>query len=482
MDAQDKHESGTHRQELLAQRLATALDQLKPNDVAECPDAEIIAAFAERALGLDESAQWEGHFATCARCRNILLVLTAPADTPLAEQEVAQLGHLVSAAQAEAPAPADIADLSTVRVRPNPMRRRMRWLVPAFGVAAVIAVWVAVRPPWRTADRAASVSLMAQAPREEMPASPAPPAVDQLSNSAPQQDQKMEAAAPAGQSVEKTLPSDSSIAAQKRERGDATTAQDKATPKPSGTTSSLQDSNKLSAPVNGRQIQPRATPPPPSPKPLRGQGATNAPAASQSEAKASSNGIVGVSAPVVAGPSASAVASEPPRDHRAAAPQAQANATIAGPAKQKAASIPPSAARSAQALAVIRPGQNYSSLLKAHSSSILWRVGIAGVIERSTDAGKTWASQSSPSREDWLVGAALSQTVCWIAGRNGAIARTTDGENWQSVAPPTIFTGADGKLPDWTSIAARDAQSATIVATDGRRFATVDGGKTWQAQ
>jgi hypothetical protein len=31
-------------------------------------------------------------------------------------------------------------------------------------------------------------------------------------------------------------------------------------------------------------------------------------------------------------------------------------------------------------------------------------------------------------------------------------------------------------------VTASDAQSATITAGDGRRFATHDGGKTWQSQ
>jgi len=480
MDAQGKNESGIHRQEMLARRLAEALDQLKPHDVAECPDAEVIAAYAEHALGADESTQCEGHFAACARCRNILLVLSASADAPLAEEEVAQLGQLVSAAHGHAPAPIEIASASALRPRPNFVRRRMTWLVPAFGMAAVLAVWFAVRPPWRTADHGASATLMAQAPRQEMPANPAPPSVDQLLNAAPQQDQKMQAAPFAGQSAEKTLPSDSAIGGQARERADAAAKLDKVSPKPGEATGSLQERKKMNAQADARQIQPRAGPPPPPPLPSRVPGVMNAPAAPQPEAKVSSTGTAAESAPAAA--STSAVASATPRDKQAATLQAQADATAGGAAQQRAAPGPRLAARNEQALAVIRPAQNFSALLKAPSSSILWGIGIGGFIERSTDAGKTWVLQMSPSREDWLAGAAVSQTLCWIVGRNGAIARTADGENWQSVAPPTLFTGADGKLPDWTSIAARNAQSATIVASDGRRFATADAGKTWQAQ
>jgi hypothetical protein len=98
MDSQDRDETKIRRgQESLARRVGEALDQIKPKGPEECPDAEVIAAYAEQALGPAESARWDGHFATCARCRKILRVLAASADTPLAEKEVAQLGERVSA-------------------------------------------------------------------------------------------------------------------------------------------------------------------------------------------------------------------------------------------------------------------------------------------------------------------------------------------------------------------------------------------------
>ena len=112
MDSQDRDETKIRqRQELLARRLGEALDQMKPHGDGECPDAEVIAAYAEQALGPAESAEWEGHFAACARCRKILRVLAASADTPLAEKEVAQLGKLVSAVRA----PVEITGRSAVR-------------------------------------------------------------------------------------------------------------------------------------------------------------------------------------------------------------------------------------------------------------------------------------------------------------------------------------------------------------------------------
>ena len=97
-------------------------------------------------------------------------------DTPLAEKEVARLGKLVSTIRD----PAEITGKSAGRPRPRILEWRTRWLAPALGVAAVLAVWFAMRPPWRATDRASSETLVAQAPKEEVPLNPSPAETDQL--------------------------------------------------------------------------------------------------------------------------------------------------------------------------------------------------------------------------------------------------------------------------------------------------------------
>src|SRR5579871_5334429 len=99
MDPQERDEAKLRRRASLAQRMGEALDRIAPHDSQECPDPEIVAAYAEEALDPAESSKLEGHFAACSRCRNILRVLTASADTPLAAKEVAQIGELVAAAR-----------------------------------------------------------------------------------------------------------------------------------------------------------------------------------------------------------------------------------------------------------------------------------------------------------------------------------------------------------------------------------------------
>ena len=138
--------------------------------------------------------------------------------------------------------------------------------------------------------------------------------------------------------------------------------------------------------------------------------------------------------------------------------------------------------RNYQALSKLDAAGQIAVQLKALSGSILWRAGKGGNIQRSTDTGLNWIVQRSPSREEWLAGAAISDTVCWLVGRNGAIARTTDGGHWKKIAPPRAGVDLSGKLPDWITITATGGRTATITASDQRRYSTQDGGKTWRAQ
>ena len=487
MDSQDRDETKPQRhQESLARRVGEALDQMNPHGKGECPDAEVIAAYAEQALGPDESAEWEGHFAMCARCRNILRVLAASADTPLAEKEVAQLGKLISAVRA----PVEITKGTGGRARLRLLDWRPRWLAPALGVAAVLAVWFAMRPPWRTTDRGATATLVAQAPKEEMPVSPAPAEVDQLSKVAPQQDQKAQPAPPPDRSSAIAPAFDSPVEGRAKSRADAASALDKISPSADEATSSLKKQKELSALTGRRELQPPASSPP-TPAAPKTQASIGAPAAPQPESKAA----FGAPAPVpfpqarAQGKGAAPPAPQVPQSTSQSAtvaesaPQAETTSgALGGTLQQKSPADQSLNGRNYRALATLRPAQEYAALLKAPSGSALWRAGKGGIIERSTDAGKTWAPQASPSKEDWLAGAAVSDTVCWLVGRNGAIARTVDGKSWQRVAPPAQAAATAGKLADWTAITPRDGQSATITASDGRHFATADGGKTWQAQ
>src|SRR5713101_5417617 len=176
MDSQKRDESrDRRREEALALRVGEALDQLAHRDAGECPDAELIAAYHEESLRGDEIERCESHFAICGRCRKILAVLAASIETPLAEKEVAHLGELIAAGRV----PSGPAARPIEAIRPNRLAWRTRWLAPALGVAAVLAVWFAMRPPWRTANQSPAETLIAQAPKSEQPPSTERKALEQ---------------------------------------------------------------------------------------------------------------------------------------------------------------------------------------------------------------------------------------------------------------------------------------------------------------
>jgi hypothetical protein len=441
MNSKEKDESKMRRrEETLARRMGEALDRINPHGAEACPDAEVIAAYAEQALGPDETAQWEGHFAQCARCRNILRVLAASAETPLAEKEVAQLGELVSTVRG----PVEITGRSGKRSRPKFVDWRARWLAPALGVAAVLAVWFAMRPLWRAPDRSASQTLIAQAPKEEVP--PAPQELDGLSRVAPQQKQKAQTEPSSDRSAGIAQSLDSPARAPADRQAAASDTLKKASPVPAA-----QSPQALAAP----DMQASA----PAPQ-ARAQANELTPSAPQVPPSTSQTVTVTGAVPSIE----------------------MTNGTLGGTNEQKPSVDLPINGRNFQALAKLGPTEQYSALLKAPSGLILWHAGKSGVVQRSMDAGKTWVSAISTSREDWLAGAAVSDTVCWLVGRNGAIARTVDGVHWKRVAPPTQAAAAGGTFADLAAITARDAQTAAITVSDGRMFATADGGKTWQVQ
>jgi hypothetical protein len=100
-----------------------------------------------------------------------------------------------------------------------------------------------------------------------------------------------------------------------------------------------------------------------------------------------------------------------------------------------------------------------------------WRLETSGTVARSTDGGITWVSQSIGLQTTLTAGMSPAPDVCWIVGRAGVVLLTMDGRTWQRVPFPESV--------DLRSVVASSAESAVVVTSDNRTFATTDGGRTW---
>jgi hypothetical protein len=108
----------------------------------------------------------------------------------------------------------------------------------------------------------------------------------------------------------------------------------------------------------------------------------------------------------------------------------------------------------------------------APNGKTIWRIGQAGVIQRSSDSGTTWSIQPSGVVTDLIAGSAYSDQICWLVGRNGTILRTTNGgATWQKLTSPSNV--------DLLAVFSINADSATVTDAAGRAFETTTGGAHW---
>jgi hypothetical protein len=426
MAASDRESESEKRKEKAFERMLA--DALSADARKDCPDAEILAAFYEHLLAPKEVENWRAHFAGCSRCQQALAALAASDPNPLAEEEIARLGELVAAAAAPA------------RMAPRPRVSRWAWffdprtLAPlAAAVVFGVAIWVAVRSPY------------------------VPPAENQIAT-APASSAPMIAE---NKAVPAAPPMMAQLSPPESEAGAAQAPEHRA----------------------AREMPAVAPPPPPAPAAAAESGA----AAQQAPASASESVTVTAEAPApqTPAPGAGSGGGAGAAERSGAAREAEARPPAANATPEAAGAV------NENLVVVMANEKNVRAQAKAGvvgmlaaaktNSEIEWRFGSGGRIERSMDAGRTWAQQKSPVQAELLSGSAPSETVCWLVGRGGAIVRTTDGVNWE-VVPSPAEAEQDGQPPDWTFVEGRDALYAVIRTENGRRFYTSDGGKTWQAQ
>lgn len=414
------------RDDPLAGLLARTLRQGLDGSVQNCPDAESLAAYFERALPVEEATRFELHFASCDRCQ-------------------AQLAAMARMDAAGAAAP-----------RPQTAVARLfdwRWLAPAAAALGAVALWVVIRGPQAppiterqvlTAEQRtppASAPDAAVAPPASAPATTEGKAPAALDAGARAQDSKDEASQRA--LVDLPLEPDSV--------GRANVLKLEPSPaKPA--------SEPLAAPTEKKAVPAEEI------------------AATRQNAKEAEAQAAGQKAELArdeaARPTEQLAALQdqaaPGESRRSAPAAAGALSTNAAPVDSKLRAERARAATGAFSAALAS-----QPVITAPGDRTFWRIGPAGLIERSTDRGKTWHRQASPVQGDLLAGSAPSANVCWIVGKAGIVLRTSDGQSWQQLGSPTGL--------DLVLVEATDANRATVTTADGKRYATTDAGRTWRS-
>src|ERR1700676_1263540 len=406
-----------------------------------CADAEMLAAYHQGALPPGQIASLKTHVTDCSRCQEILALLEVTDEIPV---------------PAELP-PAAIAPVTpAVRILPSRKPTLWRWVAPVGAMAAALLVWVAVREnnSLRIPPQAPTVSSKEAETTKDLSSSPKPQAPPQSSYSA-----QASPAAPTDTLDAVTVAPDSKTAATRRSRTQPFLKQKESA-----------SEDKKSRADGFAQFLEKS---PDSDASL----ALDSNARSDARAKAATDKRDALdvspspqlSGGAVAGAIASAPAPQPPAPEPGQLSKANASLSAAqAPVlqRQELQNLPAPKRNPEMRLA----NSISEVIISAPGERVSWRIGPAGLIDFSADAGKTWILQPSGVITDLLAGSSPSEKVCWIVGRAGTILRTTDGgAHWQKVRSPT--------QDDIRSVAAQDARQATISLTNAV-YQTTDAGAT----
>jgi len=397
------------------------------------PDANLLAAFAERALSVTEREGVLAHLAFCGDCRDAIALALPAADIVAA----------TTPAEGEAVRPAGVPAKAernwlTTRVFAWPS---LRWAALAAGIAVVASVLL-LRPG----------KLNQAMPPSENP---------QLATTAPPASGPQIASSP----VASSSTHQSAVLAKTEE------------PRPK---SELQSSNKLKA---GRIEAPsqqseheillaenkkdagqadRLSPAP------AGAASLNAPASRRAtEAIEDSGAAVAVEAtPSTAGNlmarnETPAVEKAKPALPGMEAVEAQATSVVPAPAKSQARSVTFAAKLASPA-----------SQSLAHNVSWMIR---AGALQRSIDSGQSWQNALHADRP--LLCYASHDNDVWAGGQAGTLFHSADsGVTWVRVQPSIQGRQLSS---DVTHIDLRGAAEIVVSATNNGVWSSADGGRTW---
>ena len=429
------------RDEQFERALARHLSHV-PSD-SDCPDAEILAAYHERSLSGEEMARWKEHIAACARCQEALSLVEESENVVTAEEQDQPEVQLAASMAASAPMDAGHRASKSISsftmaaaarklepIRKLRPRASWSWIVPIGAIAASAIVFVGVQE-----------IKMQHAKEAQMVLNRLPAALPPASQVRPME--KME--------------SEKSSAAKIQNGASSPTQQVPAKPSRVQVESSFSSLPRDESDRKAKESAAALTPPP--------------------DSKATAE-VVAPQANSPATPAAIAAAAP-----TASAQQDQQNKKVQMSKARMAPELraPTSASGMMQAETVLAPNPNLLETALANHRYIVapgekhaWRLGDGGLIEISTDRGKTWNAQNSGVTADLTTGSATSNDVCWVVGKSGTLLLTVDGgKHWSQLSSPIAA--------DLGGVHATNASHASIWDVPNRNsFETNDGGATWQ--
>jgi hypothetical protein len=437
------------REEQFERALARHLRDVSPD--SSCPDAEILAAYHERMLSLEEMTRVKEHIAGCARCQEALALVEQSEGVHAEEGETQRV-------------PVPVENLVSPRrkaatsIRAMAKRPPWRWIAPVGALAASVIMWIGAREIQKQRTQVTESVQVAQNQRTA-PQAPAADykAMDQLKKEEPPQ-----------QKLNQETRMQSAPASPPSKVGSPPQAlvleKESPPPPPSFSVTNHQGNVGVSGGANV------APPPPAPPQPSSGIAAKSsalqraAPTAAANAPAEARNRLAEEKkkAPVSSGTETVEIT--------AAAPAADATASSTQALSPRSTQLTVESRNVASLLRFAAADPHY---IVAPGEKHAWRVGEAGKIERSTDDGKTWKPQKSGVAADLTAGSATSDKVCWVIGKAGTVMVTTDGgKHWKQIPSPIS--------EDLGGIHATDARHASIWDIPNRKtFETADGGITW---
>jgi hypothetical protein len=444
-----------------------------------CADAEILAAYHERLLAPEEMISWKGHIAGCSRCQAVLMLLEGTDQIPASLDHQKEQEHdvlLISAPTTQASPSIRSGEIpvaartgaSVLQKKKHPApARHLRWLAPAGALAAGLLLWVSVREttqpklleskPIEIADNRPQAAMPKQSGESASGPAAASPVPQSSSNQSEPSETQNSLKSRADNSTAKP---DARMLDNKSESRARTQAQPQLKRDLSAYESSRPNRDTREESSASPQSSAEAKD-----LPLQGRNNTDlsalTPPAAPSAPSTSSQSVV------ITTPELQAKISK-----KAKTPNSASGALAATAPPQEAVDA---MSRSPEASAPLLRVSNIQSpvTIFAPGHQVLWRAGQAGILEHSSDAGATWASQTSGVSSDLVAGSAPSDKVCWIVGHAGSIIQTIDGgAHWIQIHSPVI--------DDLDAVLAISAWQATVSdATNHRHYKTTDRGATW---